>query len=221
MSKKRKTWIIITVTLLSVALVVADWLMRGYVQLSSLVIMAAFLLSLILYLNMPLFREKVANILNIIGEDEKVISNRPMWYFLLVPILILVFSFYVLLGNAQITIPPVLQFNIIIVSSTLGGLVLAAATIPRVRNDAYRELLSVAQKLIVATILFVLATALLFLVELLGGIEANSFEWTTRGLFRAVFFWATVICFFPGIILFSLGVIDLILVLSRMRRSSK
>ena len=149
----------------------------------------------------------------LIGEDEKSINNRPMLYFLLVPILLFIFSFYILLGNTQINTPPVLQFNIIVVSATLGGLILAATAIAKFKH---RELLSIAQKLIVATILFVFATALLFIVVLLGGIESPSWLICT---FREIFFWATVICFFPGVILFSIGIIDLVIKLGDIRRS--
>lgn len=220
MTGRRRGLIVARAMLLLILLVVIGWLVEGHFEplfLISILGVAAFLILLVVF--QP-FRRRILWVLNIIGEDEASIRKKPLWHFLLVSSISFIVCFYILLGDSQVTVPPVLQFNIIIVSSALGGLVLAAATISRVRNDERRELLSVAQKLIVATILFVFATALLFLVELSGGIAPNSFEPTTlMGWFRGICFWSTVICFFPGVILFALGIIDLVIALTHMRQN--
>ena len=214
-TKKQIVIISILAIFLIVSLVVTEW---GHVEPTRLIAISVVIIFSILLAVFQPFRKRVLRVLNVIGEDKDSIKKRPPWLFLLVPFILFIVCFYILLGDSQVAVPSTLQFNIIIVSATLGGLVLATATISRVKRAKRRELLSVAQKLIVATILFVFTTALLFLVELLGGIDANSFEWTTKGLFRGIFFWATVICFFSGVILFSFGIIDLILALSHMRR---
>ncbi len=219
MTGRRKGLIVAIAILLIILLVVVGWLVKGHFEPASLIAISVVTIFFILLAVFQPFRRRVLRVLNIIGEDEDSITTRPPWHFLLVSSISFVVFFYILLGDSQVTVPPVLQFNIIIVSSALGGLVLAAATISRARNDEHRELLSVAQKLIVATILFVFATALLFLIELSGGIDPNSFEPTTlMGWFRGICFWSTAICFFLGVILFALGIIDLVIALTHMRQ---
>jgi len=211
MTRKRKGLIATIVIILAILLVVIDWLVKGHFEPPVVIAIAVAVIFSILRAKSQRFKSVVQRVLNLIGEDR----DRPAWHFPLVSFMILVLVFYILLGDSRVLldgsrviVPPVLQFNIIIVSATLGGLVLTAATIPRDKRGEYRELLSVAQKLIVATILFVFSTALLFFSELT----------TTINWLYNICFWLTALCFFPGVILFALGIIDLIIALSHMRQ---
>jgi hypothetical protein len=205
---KRQGQIIAFGILLLILLVAVDWLVDHHFESVRLIAISAVAITFIVFTLSQTLRRKAIRALNLVGEDESSIKARPAWHFLLVSFMLFIVCFYILLGNSQVHVSPVLQFNIIIVSSTLGGLVLAAATISRNNKAERRELLSVAQKLIAATILFVFATALLFLCGLT----------TTIGWFYNICFWLTVICFFPGVGLFSIGIIDLVIALNHVRQ---
>jgi len=213
MTKKRQFLIATVATLLIALLVVIDWQTKEQFDLFSLIALTGTLVFFIVLVISQSFRRAI---ITIAGEDTELIKSS--WRYLLSIPITFILSWYILLSGKAIETPPVLQFNIIIVSSALGGLVLAAATIPKVRDIGYSELLSVAQKLIVATILFVLSACLLFLIDLVGGIEPGSVELTSANWWVSnICFWLTVLCYFPGIALFSLGIIDLVTALTHMR----
>ena len=199
---------ILIVTILAILLVAIDWLLKGHFEPSISITISVVIIFFILRATFQSFRRGVLRVLNLIGEDRGNIRIRPTWHFPLVSSIVFILCLYILLGDSQVTVPPVLQFNIIIVSSALGGLVLAGATNQRISDSVHDELIFVAQKLIVATILFVFSTALLFLSELT----------TTMGWSHDICFWLTAICFFPGVILFALGIIDLVIALTHMRQ---
>jgi len=206
---------ILIAILLIIFLVVFDWISEGHFELSNLTLILGFVTFFILLYALPSFRRWI---LNIIGEDDNSIKERS-WRFLVALVISFIFFFYILSGDTQVAVPSTLQFNIIIVSATLGGLVLAAGAISRGKRARRRELLSVAQKLIMATLLFVFFTALFFIVELIGGIDPDSFELTNSlNWFRGACFWSGFASLFAGGILFSLGIIDLVIVLTRMRQ---
>lgn len=164
----------------------------------------------------PVWRRRL---IDIVGMDRRMASEFG-WRWTLASFLGLIFSFYFLLGGIQKSIPPVLQFTIVAVSSTLGGLVMTSANNQRIGYDRHDELIRVAQKFIVATILFLLTAALLFLiVELLGDVDPNVFDISLAGIVRGICFWAMGFWFFTGTFLFSLGIIDLALTLRRLRRN--
>jgi len=205
---------ILIVAIVAILLVVLNWLVTGYFEPSVVITVSVVLILLILRAKFQSIKRAIQRVLNLIGEDRGNIV-RPPWHFPLVSFMILTLSLYILLGDSEILlgesrviVPPVLQFNIIIVSAALGGLVLAGATNKRLSDSVHDELIFVAQKLIVATILFVFSTALLFFTELT----------TTTNWLYDICFWLTALCFFPGVILFALGIIDLIIALSHMRQ---
>lgn len=199
---------ILIVIILAILLVAIDRLFKGHFELSTLIAISGVIIFFILRAVSQPFSRGVQRVLNLIGEDKDSRRIRPPWHFLLVSSMVFILSLYILLGDPQVTVPPVLQFNIIIVSSALGGLVLAGAANQRISDSIHDELISVAQKLIVATILFIFSTALLFFSELT----------TTMGWFHDICFWLTAICFFPGVILFAIGIPDLVLALSHIRQ---
>jgi len=194
---------------------IIDWRTQGHFEPQELILAIGIVIFFLLLFVLPSFRRWC---LDTIGENDNSIKKRP-WRFFVALAISFIFFFYILSSESQVTVPSSLQFNIIIVSSTLGGLVLAATTISRGKRAKRRELLSVAQKLIMATLLFVFFTALFFIVESIGGIDQNSFELANLlNWFRGAFFWSAIVSIYTGGILFSLGIIDLVIALTHMRR---
>lgn len=129
--------------------------------------------------------------------------------FFFVSILATLFTIYILHPNPTVTLPPGLQFNVIVISATLGGLVLAGASNRRISRRTHNKLMSVAKNLIYATLLFLVFTALLFWIESTGGININETDYSRGGIIRGIFFYGGAISFFAGIFLFSISLIDL------------
>jgi hypothetical protein len=136
---------------------------------------------------------------------------------LVIIIISLPFSFYVLLGGITEQTSPVLQFTIIAVSTTLGGLVLTSANNRRIKRKTHDKLVKVAQKMIVAAVCFIIVVPLLFMVDLTGGIDVNHWDMSTLGWIRGVSFWLAGIGFYIGIFLFLIGALDLILTMRDLR----
>jgi len=154
-------------------------------------------------------------LMSVIGERRSI--RRPS-YRLIIPIpLVIPFVFYLLLSGVQKSVPPALQWSIIAVAPTLGGLLLAAASNRRLRKGVHEELISVAQKLIVATVLFIFFTCLFFTVELTGGIDTSSRDLSLMGWFRGGSFWVSAAFFYGGVYLFLVAIIDLVLALRRFK----
>lgn len=209
--------VVIVAILIIAALLITDWWTKGHFEPSDLIDLIIILGAVTLFILLAVWHSLRRRVLDIIGEDS--VEKLSTWRSFVALAILFILTFYILLGDAQVAVPSTLQFNIIIVSSTLGGLVLAAATISRVENAERRELLSVAQKLIVATLLFIFFTALFFIVESIGGIDKYSFEFTTLvNWFRGACFWSAFVSLFAGGILFSLGIIDLVIALTHMRK---
>jgi hypothetical protein len=207
------------IALIIIIFLVIGRLNKGQFEPSSVIGTIGIGVFSVLYILLRPFAKIILRAANIIGEDKDSIKTRPAWRLFVVIPISFILIFYILLGDAQIAVPSTLQFNIIIVSSTLGGLVLAAATISRGKRAKRRELISVAQKLIMATLLFIFFTGLIFIVELIGGIDPDSFEFTNPvNWFRGVCFWSALASCYGGLSLFSLGIIDLVIALTRMRK---
>lgn len=174
-------------------------------------VMIAIIAIPIVFARFPALKKQM---LSIIGE------KRPIqrWSFrLILPIpFILPFVFFLLLSGVDKSVPPALQWSVIALAPTLGGLVLVGAGNRRIKRGAYFELISVAQKLIVATVFFILFTCLFFTVELTGGIDTNLLDLSLMGCFRAGSFWFSVAFFFAGVYLFLVAIIDLVLALRRI-----
>jgi hypothetical protein len=136
-------------------------------------------------------------------------------------ILATLFALYVLIPNPKVSIPPVLQFNIIVTSATLGGLVLAGASNRRISHQTHNKFISVAKKLIYATILFLVFTVIIFWIDSTGGVDPNIKDFSKEGVTRGVFFYGGAISFYIGIFLFSIALIDLALALRNIGKHKK
>lgn len=121
--------------------------------------------------------------------------------------------FFYLLISPQQPITPKMDFNIIMLSATLGGLVLAGALFRGSSQQIRGRLIGVARKFIFATALFLIFTFFIFLVELLGGIDLNSFEPSIINAVRCFSFWIAAIGFYVGVFVFAIALIDLLLTL--------
>lgn len=151
-----------------------------------------------------------------IGEGPPV--QRPRFRSIPPAFFAVPFAFYVLLSGIQKFSTPVTDFSLIVVAPTLGGLVLTAAGSKRIRRITRIELISVAQKLIVATVLLIIFTSLRFTLDLLGGIDLNSIKLSYLNIFRWAFFWGAAWSLYCGIFLFLFGIFDLVFALRHLRR---
>ncbi len=182
--------------------------------LTLLVLVAIFLILLWWF---PKFRKWIRDT---IGEKPPIQQQRRWYQFFLPALFAIPFVFYVLLSGIKESVPSVVEFSLIAVAPTLGGLVLTAAGNRRLSRRAHIELISVAQKLILATVLLIVFASLFFTINLLEltDIELNFLDWSWSGFFYQVFFWGSVWTFYPGVFLFLLGISDLVFALRHLRR---
>lgn len=119
------------------------------------------------------------------------------------------FVLYYLIGWGQLLDrPPVLDVGVVTVSAALGGLVLNAGL--NLTGSKRKETVQVAQKLIAVVILMVIFLPALHFVDLLGGIDLDSFQPNSfKSWVRAFFFWIGAISFYVGIGLFIVALVDL------------
>jgi hypothetical protein len=156
-----------------------------------------------------LFRRYVKQVLNKLRFQKFGLGTSLRFF--TAGILSTLFALYVLIPNPKVTVPSGLQFNVIVTSATLGGLVLAGASNRRIPRKTHNKFMSVAKKLIYATILFLVFTVLLFWTESTGGIDTNTLDISREGIIRGVFFYGGALSFYAGIFLFSIALIDLAL----------
>jgi len=132
-------------------------------------------------------------------------------------LLFIPFTVYFALGENVTSVSPVAQFSIIAVAPTLGGLVLAAASNFRGKPEKREELIRVSQKFITAAVLLMLSVPFIFMVDILGGIDIDSFDWRDSiTWFRGIYFWLALPCLYIGIIIFLWGITDLIFALANL-----
>jgi hypothetical protein len=146
-------------------------------------------------------------------EGEFTSSMVPKWEICLFGGVLI--SLYLLLSGKTNGIPPVLQFSIIPVTATLGGLVVAGANYSHIKQEQRSELLKVAQKLIVATIAFIFFAALFFLAD---DVNPNNLPATGLEAIRFVSFWFAAFLFYSGTMLFIPGIIDLAIGLKNLKK---
>ncbi len=194
-----------------------QWLTEGTVDKTQAIALMVMAVVILLFLE---FRKIFRPLLTIIGEEPGIQRSPPRFFiqFIIILFFTVPFVFYVLLHGTQETGSSALDFNIIIIAPTLGGLIFAGAANRRINNITRIELISVVKKLIVATVLFILFKSLFFTVELTGGIDTNIPDWSSIGIFRGVSFWASAVFFYIGIFLFLFGITDLVLALRHIRK---
>ncbi len=196
------------------------WLTYGLIEKTQVLVVVIFtVVILLIYEFRRWLRKIITPCLNIIGEEIKIPRSQSRFFFKYVFVLFFTipFVFYLLAGGQEKT-SSVLDFNIIVIAPTLGGLIFAGAGNRRIKNVARMELISVVKKFIVVTVLFIMFRSLAFTVDLTGGIDVNIFDWTTMGIFRGVSFWTAATFFYVGVFLFLLALVDLVLSLRHLHK---
>lgn len=119
------------------------------------------------------------------------------------------FAFYSLTGGELFERPPVLDVGIVTVSAALGGLVLNAAM--SLKGCKRKETVHVAQKFIAVVILIIIFLPSLHFVELMGGVNLDSFQPDSiEAWVRGFYFWIGALSFYGGIALFIVALADLV-----------
>jgi hypothetical protein len=124
---------------------------------------------------------------------------------------------YLLLESQKAMIPTTLQFSIVTVTATLGGLVIAGANYSKINYFRRYELLEVAQKLIVATVTFIFFAVFYVLASVGENVDPN--KWPSSGIeiIKWVFLWISMLLFLSGAGLSVIGIIDLALALKHLK----
>jgi len=167
---------------------------------------------------------KFPSLKRVIGEGKS--KKRPRYRYgvnlLLFFLFLAPFSIYVLESLQPKPLYDVVNLSIIGISLALAGLSFAASSISPMTAEKRVELICVAQKFIGVTILFLLFIPLIYMIDALyGGIDINavSFLDPTAWL-RGIFFWIAAPCFYGAVVLFLLGVSDLIFALSDLGKEN-
>ena len=172
----------------------------------------------LLFISLIVFISQQKKVQMFVGEYPGITTRskrHSIINIILIIILIIPFSFYFLLGEVyseQIQISYISLPSILPIVSALGALVLTAA--PKLANTPQTriKLKGIAQKFILATILFLIFAPCLFMIDgPLGGIDINSLDSDPISIFRGVLFWVFVTpSFYGGITLFIWGLLDLV-----------
>lgn len=111
-----------------------------------------------------------------------------------------------------------LEVGLITIAAALGGLVLNAGV--NLKGRKRRETILVAQEFIAVVILMIFFVPSLYFVELMDGIDTNSFEpGSSEAWVRGTYFWIAAASFFGGIILFIFALVDLVFAMGGIRNT--
>ena len=144
--------------------------------------------------------------------------DREMARYLFVASLYGPFALYLLIWQSRLLDnPSSLDTGIVMVAAILGGLVLNAGLNPK--GCKRKEAIQVAQKFIFVVILMIIFQPAWYFLGLLGGIDVWSFKPDSSEAWgRAVFFFVAAGCFYVGIYLFIVALVDLVYVMIGMER---
>lgn len=171
----------------------------------------------VIYFVMKVIFNLIHTLLSMITTQSLIL---PLKYLLFIGIIL--YSILNIVGE----IPSALNLNLVIVSATLGGLVLAAALFikrpssEQSSDDTQHDLLGIAKE-------FILSTALLLFFYLFWGVAQLldvapcSIEVSWIGLGRALTFWIAAVGLFGGAFIFSNAMINLIVLLKKINRPAK
>ena len=125
-------------------------------------------------------------------------------------VLYLPFALYHLIGLGNLVDrPPALDVGVVAVAAALGGLVLNAGL--NLTGPKRKETVQVVQRFIAVVILMVIFLPALHFVDLMNGIDLNSFEPASMEAWvRVFFFWLGAVSFYVGIGLFIVALVDLV-----------
>jgi hypothetical protein len=187
----------------------------GTYKTSHTYLLSAIYVVTMLFWHIKKFRIWFKWIIDFLGL-EKILTATGFFRFYFCLIGAFIISIY-LLGSKDIVIPPGLQFSIIPVTATLGGLVIAGSNNSKLSPVSRNELLRVAQNLIVATISFIFFVATFALANISKDFDPNVLPTTDVEWVKFCFYWLSVVFFFIGTALFVVGITDLSLGLKRIK----
>ena len=208
--KRRKCWLAASIPVVFGLVLLYEYLTKSF-QLSNGLLFAGTAFITILYIWFNPFKRVGNWLLDLIGLGGQisfmVYEIGFLGGFLL--------SLYLLLGGPQVIVPSILQFSIVPVTATLGGLVIAGANYSSIDPIRRVELLRVAQKMIIATISFIFFAVFAWLAQLGGQIDPNEFGLEVA---KSFFFWFGAFLFVAGAVLFVIGIIELAVSLKNLKK---
>jgi hypothetical protein len=218
-NKNRTFLLTAVIALFSLLMLFIDRWMSGVWRPPMVISMITVTVLGILIISFRRYVRKLLNKKRLNNLYKTIISFIVSIRYPLASILMVFFAIYTIFPTSStVVLPSAIQFNIIVMSSTLGGLVLAGASNRRVTMRVYRELMSVAQKLIISTILLLVFAVTMFWVEATGGIDTHIHDFSREGIARGILFYASAVIFYVGVFMFSIGLIDLALCLEHIRK---
>lgn len=176
-------------------------------------IIAIFII-LLLFLITLIWKDKLRHKVFRVTLIDLISINRYYFFIFCILLSMVFLNYYNLSSQSSDNIlPEKLKFNVIEISATLGGLVLAAASLNarRIKNNIRKRLLHVSIKLIAATILLIFYTAFTYWAYKDGSPILFSWDFSSlENILRGSAVIISVICFFIGHPLFLMGSMDLI-----------
>jgi hypothetical protein len=211
-SENNKIWFrSLLLLVLSIDVILIDTWATGSIRYPAMVIALALLVGIFITMIIYKYRGKFNRIKVSFDYIESPLKHIVSIF------LTLLFTVYTLHPDSAKIMPASLQFNVIVISATLGGLVFAGSSNRRLSRQVSCKLIRIARYFILTTILFLVFTGLAFWVDATGGINIHITDFSQSGIFRGITFYLGIICFYVGIYLFSFALIDLATTLRKIK----
>jgi uncharacterized membrane protein YozB (DUF420 family) len=130
-----------------------------------------------------------------------------------VAVIAIIFVYYMLIEFSQLPTPGFPQLGAGISGLSLGGLMITMANNRRINDHNHQRIMRVAQKLISSALLLGLFTLFYFAHKSVGVADPNTFEFSTQGCLRGIYFWGSELCLVLAGMLLSMGIIELLFVI--------
>ncbi|APV45352.1 hypothetical protein Dform_02043 [Dehalogenimonas formicexedens] len=143
---------------------------------------------------------------NIIGESD---WEQLSWRVTISAFIFLTFSIYLILNDELNTF----SSGFFLIAPTIGAIISTISSNARLNPQTQEELINASKKLILSTVLLLIAVPSLYFIDnsSLNGINLYQFAFDSKAITRFFFFWITgTPLFYGGLFLFSLGIIDLV-----------
>jgi hypothetical protein len=212
---KKRFWLSILIFVLLGLLLLYEYYAGTYEKSHTYILAFIYVISM-LFWHVLKIRHWFKTFIDFMGL-EQLFSNSGVFRFYVSAGSAFLISSYLLLGSSNADIPPGLQFSIIPVTATLGGLVIAGANNSKLSTPSRNELLRVSQNFIVATLSFIFFTATFSLANIGPQIDPNMFPPGEVERIRFVIYWISIVLFLAGTTLFAVGIIDLSLALRKIK----
>lgn len=211
---KRKLYAVLLLCLVIVEAVI--FILDGRFNFPILNVLGGFILLMWIWSRSPHFR-------HLVGEFQN--TNRSTFHGQMIIFAFVLFFVPIAILSIKVLFTPVItsssdsgtmQFNIATIAPTIAGLILtlvSSSVITGVRRK--NEAKCVTRKLVSATISFILFSVTFPMVDLLQGIDIFTLDLlTVDAWIRGIYFWIGAACFYGGVFLFILGMVDFIFLLA-------